>query len=77
MFGGRTKLGMYLTFMWVVLMISVSFRPSTISSYTYMGTFSSMMEELATFLPTFRAMVVAQLPDPIMQIIILSILAAD
>mmetsp|Transcript_25852 Transcript_25852/g.74500 ORF Transcript_25852/g.74500 Transcript_25852/m.74500 type:complete len:511 (+) Transcript_25852:352-1884(+) len=61
---GRSKPGRYLTFWCSVLMISVSFLPSTISSCTHMLTEFLKSGNLLTLTPTIRAMAVPQLPEP-------------
>ena len=67
-FSGSFRPGRYLTFSWVVLMISVSFFLSTISSNTHMLTVGSNMLGLAAALaPTSRDMAEPQLPEPTMQ----------
>lgn len=54
--GGSLWPGRYLTFSWSVLMISVSLRPSTISSNTHMLTVVSNLSYLAALAPTILAM---------------------
>lgn len=55
-FGGSLWPGRYLTFSWSVLMISVSLRPSTVSSNTHMLTVVSNLSYLAALAPTILAM---------------------
>ena len=56
MFSGSLCPGKYLTFSCLVLMISVSFCPSIISSYTYMSTRSTQRDGLfLTLLPIIFA----------------------
>mmetsp|Transcript_11883 Transcript_11883/g.27840 ORF Transcript_11883/g.27840 Transcript_11883/m.27840 type:complete len:337 (-) Transcript_11883:36-1046(-) len=67
-FEGSVIPGRYLTFSCLVLMMSVSFWPSTISSCTHIGiSFSKRLARSgrATFSPHTRAIVEPQLPDPI------------
>mmetsp|Transcript_103782 Transcript_103782/g.317820 ORF Transcript_103782/g.317820 Transcript_103782/m.317820 type:complete len:262 (+) Transcript_103782:316-1101(+) len=61
---GRSNPGRYLTFWCSVLMISVSFLPSTISSWTHMCTVFWKSGNRLTFWPTMRAIAVPQLPEP-------------
>uniref|UniRef100_A0A182WIL0 RNase NYN domain-containing protein n=1 Tax=Anopheles minimus TaxID=112268 RepID=A0A182WIL0_9DIPT len=56
MFSGSLCPGRYLTFSCVVLMISVSFLPSIISSYTYIVTRSSNVDNRFALTPTILAM---------------------
>uniref|UniRef100_A0A182LZI4 RNase NYN domain-containing protein n=1 Tax=Anopheles culicifacies TaxID=139723 RepID=A0A182LZI4_9DIPT len=56
MFSGSLCPGRYLTFSCVVLMISVSFLPSIISSYTYIVTRSSNVDNRLALTPTILAM---------------------
>ena len=54
--------GRYLTFSWSVLMISVSFRPSTSSSKTHIRTSSANSSRSLALAPTIRQMAEPQLP---------------
>eukprot|EP00756_Hemistasia_phaeocysticola_P023115 Hpha_TRINITY_DN15871_c1_g3::TRINITY_DN15871_c1_g3_i1::g.187768::m.187768 len=65
MFSGSLYPGRYFTFSCAVLMISVSLRPRTISSYTYIKAFSSKLSRWSRmFHPTIRAIAHPQLPLP-------------
>mmetsp|Transcript_16172 Transcript_16172/g.48567 ORF Transcript_16172/g.48567 Transcript_16172/m.48567 type:complete len:210 (-) Transcript_16172:1696-2325(-) len=61
---GSSCPGRYLTFSWVLFMMSVNFWPPTSSSWTQIFTFFVKSGSLCTFFAMIRAMAEPQFPEP-------------